>query len=520
MGVWTLTAIQREDVVSRTATNIFIISHSKGKEISEDAAHAAALSIEKKSYTAAEVAAVTTTGNRPASEVTNTYARKLSELLLEVIRSSGVTAEQGSSSQGLLDLTGSRDFLNHDGATEALQLMLAPGSAISQVRLSTKSFGREAAAVAAQAISNVLHCLTDADISDVIAGRPEEEALDVLRILSKALAACPLLKSLNLSDNALGEKGIRACAEVLTSLAALESLTVQNVGCSINACAALSQILLRCAALKQLHLFNNMSDNAGAELIAQILSRSPVMEDFRMASSRVGPQGGIALAAGLSAGFHLARLDLSDNPMTAAVAPALAQLIALQPGLTALNLNDASLGDRGVAAVAAAVAAGVPLLRELGLALNEVSPKGALAVAAAVASKRHLTKLNMRENELADLGCVLLAAAASRCTALTTLDFCGNQAHKVGAVALAKAAAGLPGIQLLALDENCISESGLEEVRGILSAAGKGAVLGPLEENEEEDADEDDDGEYEQSGRGGAMLAALEQAMSGLAVAP
>lgn len=46
----------------------------------------------------------------------------------------------------------------------------------------------------------------------------EEEALDVLRILSKALAACPLLKSLNLSDNALGEKGIRACAEVLTSL--------------------------------------------------------------------------------------------------------------------------------------------------------------------------------------------------------------------------------------------------------------------------------------------------------------
>lgn len=81
-------------------------------------------------------------------------------------------------------------------------------------------------------------------------------------------------------------------------------------------------------------------------------------------------------------------------------------------------------------------------------------------VAAAVASKQHLTKLNMRENELADIGCVLLATAASRCTAMTTLDFCGNQAHKVGAVALAKAAASLPDIQLLALDENCISESG------------------------------------------------------------
>ncbi len=35
---------------------------------------------------------------------------------------------------------------------------------------------------------------------------------------------------------------------------------------------------------------------------AQILSRAPVMEDFRMASSRVGAEGGIALAQGLSAG--------------------------------------------------------------------------------------------------------------------------------------------------------------------------------------------------------------------------
>ena len=38
----------------------------------------------------------------------------------------------------------------------------------------------------------------------------------------------------------------------------------------------------------------------------QILSRSPLMEDFRMASSRVGGEGGIALAQGLSAGALLA----------------------------------------------------------------------------------------------------------------------------------------------------------------------------------------------------------------------
>lgn len=44
-------------------------------------------------------------------------------------------------------------------------------------------------------------------------GRPEDEALDSLRILSAALVPAKL-KRLNLSDNALGEKGVRACAEV------------------------------------------------------------------------------------------------------------------------------------------------------------------------------------------------------------------------------------------------------------------------------------------------------------------
>ena len=36
-------------------------------------------------------------------------------------------------------------------------------------------------------------------------------------MISAALAQASHLKELNLSDNALGEKGVRACAEVLTS---------------------------------------------------------------------------------------------------------------------------------------------------------------------------------------------------------------------------------------------------------------------------------------------------------------
>ena len=39
-----------------------------------------------------------------------------------------------------------------------------------QIKLSTKSFGREAATVAAQGIANIANTLQEADLSDIIAG--------------------------------------------------------------------------------------------------------------------------------------------------------------------------------------------------------------------------------------------------------------------------------------------------------------------------------------------------------------
>lgn len=57
------------------------------------------------------------------------------------------------------------------GQTQPLPSMCLACS-LCQIRFSTKSFGRDAAAVAARAIAAVSGVLRDADISDVIAGRP------------------------------------------------------------------------------------------------------------------------------------------------------------------------------------------------------------------------------------------------------------------------------------------------------------------------------------------------------------
>lgn len=199
--------------------------------------------------------------------------RKLSTLALEVVASGGAGAAPAPASAAAgdeLDLsTGSRDFLTKESAEELLAPMLASGSQVRRVRFSTKSFGVDAAHVAARAIENVAATLEDADMSDIIAGRPggalrqaphgadpwlghcfhsrgavlsprwllhtavghppptrlpalpwwpaaaEDEALAALRIISAALGRARL-RHLNLSDNALGEKGIRACADAFS----------------------------------------------------------------------------------------------------------------------------------------------------------------------------------------------------------------------------------------------------------------------------------------------------------------
>jgi hypothetical protein len=79
----------------------------------------------------------------------------------------------GAAAADQLDLSsGGREFLTRESAEELLAPMLAPGSKITSIRFSTKSFGVEAAEVAARAIENVAASLLVADMSDIIAGRP------------------------------------------------------------------------------------------------------------------------------------------------------------------------------------------------------------------------------------------------------------------------------------------------------------------------------------------------------------
>jgi hypothetical protein len=103
---------------------------------------------------------------------------------------------------------------------------------------------------------------------------------------------------------------------------------------------------------------------------------------------------------------------------------------------------------------------------------------------------------------------------------LEELDLTCNSLGHAGAVAAAKAVVSNPKFRLLSLDDNHISEAGLEELEELFE--GRREVLGPLDDNdeegEEEEEEEEEEGEEEGEGEEGAEAGDLAEKLGGLKV--
>lgn len=84
------------------------------------------------------------------------------------------------------------------------------------MNLSNKCYTSDASVLLADILSSLPTNLIDVNLSDIIASRPEDDALITLNNIGNALQGKEM-KSVNLSDNALGRKGIAASRPILES---------------------------------------------------------------------------------------------------------------------------------------------------------------------------------------------------------------------------------------------------------------------------------------------------------------
>jgi len=358
----------------------------------------------------------------------------------------------------------------------------------TSVRLGTKSFGKDAALHAADVLKemgNVMH----ADMSDIIAGRPEEEALEVLQILCGALPP-QQLKELDLSENALGEKGIRALRDIISPMSGLEMIVFMNNGLSELSIRLLAEFLPT-ENLRVLHFHNNMSGPGGAKAAAEIIAKCPMLEDFRMSSSRVSAEGGLPLIQALcSLKDRIIKINLADSTFDDDCTQIFVQGLQKMANLADLILRDTSMDKDALFEVLSDPLV-APNLAVLDISGLEIDAESAETVGNLVASRFRLRKLWMDDNELESKG-VEIFCKTIKGTNLELISVETNQIGQRGAAALAHFVARNPTITNLDLNDNQISINGLESVRRILSKAGKLSALCEIVENDA-DLDEDDD---------------------------
>lgn len=435
------------------------------------------------------------------SSAVQIYAKESSKLMLEVLKRGPKTREDGevisektaTAGETIFDISGGRRaFIEAEEAAELLKPLGEPNS-YTRICFSNRSFGLDAARVAEPFLLSIKDQLRGVDLSDFIAGRPEEEALEVMNIFSSALEGC-VLRYLDLSNNAMGEKGVRAFASLLRSQKNLEELYLMNDGISEEAARAIHELIPSTKKLRVLQFHNNMTGDEGALAISEIVKHSPSLEDFRCSSTRVGSEGGVALAQALGICTHIKKLDLRDNMFGVEAGLALSKAISVFPDLTEVYLSYLNLEDEGAEALANALKDSAPSLEVLDMAGNDITVKAAASLAACIGAKQFLTKLGLAENELKDEGAIVIGKALEVGHGqLNEVDLSTNSIRRAGARVLAQAVVHKPGFRLLNIDSNFISDEGIDEVKDIFKNCPE--MLGPLDENdpEGEDIDEADD---------------------------
>lgn len=382
----------------------------------------------------------------------------------------------------------------------------------TSVALGGCSIGDGGAAVVAQLLSVLAKkwSLRTLSLADVVATLPEDEAVRTLSTLSTAAAeAKTTLLSLDLSYNALGSKGVCACAPLLEALApTLAHLYLKRAGLGPDAMRLLRTFLISGQAttrLRTLHVTSAPLGEKGVGHIAAVVAKSPQVEDLRLTSLRAGSAGTDSVLKAVAAcGGNLRSLDLSDNDLTLDTALLFPGVLQANPKLTTLALRDMAMGDDAAYLVLRAVTKSAVELAHLDLAGNDLGPgAGPRLVAAFKARSSALVSLSLSDNPLGDDAAVSVCRALAGTTpaeSLSDVRLVDCDLSDLGVVEVVDALRALPALTRLELSGSKLREGTREAVN---AALGDKLILKVDDEDEIPGSEDSGDVEGETSAEGG-----------------
>ena len=332
--------------------------------------------------------------------------------------------------------------------------------------------------------------------------------------ISAATKSSGCLHSVDVSNNAMGTKGVTSCAALLAT-PDLRSLKMCNDGLSQTTMAEVAEtILASCGGdanqalkLSTLHFYNNMSGDDGCSAWSRIIERCDSLEDVRFSGTRASRVGSLvaskALDSNKSVG-NIRHLDLADNTFTGEGGTILARAVSRMGKLEFLDLRDCSMEDSGIVAICDALHESGAPLKHLDLSGNEITAEGTAALRKLfrwwgknASRKDKIEFFGAEENEFGSGGFCTFLPSLVECGggSLKTLKVnCGEIGEK-GGKKLLEVGGGFTVLDKVLVDGNAFSEGLVGELEEHF-----GEKLGGMEDNDDEGEEDSDDEEGDEDG--------------------
>ncbi|XP_072892381.1 NACHT, LRR and PYD domains-containing protein 14-like isoform X3 [Hemitrygon akajei] len=367
-------------------------------------------------------------------------------------------------SPSLMELELGNNNLGDPGAKRLFAALGRPECKIKKVRLNNNSLTSFCAEDLASALRT--NCsLTELDLGGNKLGdsgvhllrtsfRDRECKIQTLRLNNNGLTASSAkslaevfrrndsLKELDLGHNTLGDSGIKRLSSALReSDCPVQDLRVNDNGLTASCSEDLASALRATPSLTRLEVGNNNLGDSGVKTLStalkdpnckmqklclskngltadcardltSIVAANPTLTELDLDQNQLGDSGVEVLSEALrKSNCNVQELSLNDNSLTASAAEHLASALGNNPSLTALSLGDNNLGDSGVKLLSEALKTTDCNIQELRLNNNGLTPSCAEDLASALVTSDTLTGLNLNDNNLGDSGVKVLNKA-------------------------------------------------------------------------------------------------------------
>ncbi|XP_068115706.1 protein NLRC5 [Hyperolius riggenbachi] len=281
-------------------------------------------------------------------------------------------------------------------------------------------------------------------------------------LLSPLIKKCgTCISELDLSNNNLGDDGVQAVADLLTTLPSLLTIKLAQVNLSHIGLTTLTESLKHCRSVENIDLSCNNIGEKGAVSMEELLAQKKNFRYMNVSGCFLGTTNeGRQFIAELSKCPELQEIQMQSLSLDDISMLTLSHGLSHMPSLKILMLGNNKITQVGVAHLTGSLMC-CPEMEALDLSGNNIGDAGAECLAALLPSLEHVKKMSLAQCNISSFGGIALARALGQCQEMEEINVSGNKFDSTAGTHIADVLPQMGHLKVLTLSELKLEEQSL-----------------------------------------------------------